>query len=166
MKNLIFQKRSTAGLFVVTVLLLAGCGGGAAENAASDEAAATEQSAAPAVSEEVTREVVQRHLQTFGAGDIEGVLADYADDAVMFTPEGPIRGKEELRTAFEGFIAEFGQEGTTFELTTEEYVGEHGYINWTAETPGNIYHYGVDGFTVRDGKIVVQFFGAHVEPKQ
>lgn len=131
-----------------------------------------ETQAAPAAATEtantvdVTREVVQRHLKTFGAGDLEGVLADYADDAVMFTPNGPIKGKAELRTAFQQFIAEWGQPGMKFNLTKELYEGENGYINWTAETAPNTYEYGVDGFTVRNGKIVVQFFGAKVTPKK
>ncbi|MPZ18281.1 MAG: DUF4440 domain-containing protein [Luteitalea sp.] len=115
---------------------------------------------------DITREVVQRHLKTFGAGDLEGVLADYADDAVMFTPNGPIEGKEALRSTFTELIAEWGQPGTTFNLQQERYEGEHGYTLWTAETSANVYELGMDGFVVRDGKIVAQFFGAKVTPKK
>lgn len=146
---------------LIAGLMVSGCGS-PSNDAASSSAAPLENAQNSA---DVTREVVQRHLETFGAGDLEGVLADYAEDAVMFTPDDVIRGQEELRPAFEQFIAEFGQEGTTFELTQETYEGEFGYINWTAETAGNVYEYGVDGFVVRDGKIVAQFFGAHVIPK-
>jgi hypothetical protein len=33
-----------------------------------------------------TDEVLDRHMKTFGAPDMAGILADYAADAVMFTP--------------------------------------------------------------------------------
>lgn len=148
-------------------LMLTGCGPAGDETPPSGDTVTMETSGQldASESEAVTREVVQRHLRTFGEGDLEGILADYADDAVMFTPDGPIKGMEELRAAFEQFISEWGQPGTTFELTQEEYDGAHGYVSWTAETAANVYEYGVDGFTVRDGKIVAQFFGAHTTPK-
>ena len=147
------------GLALAAGVALSGCGSSAEEEPSAPAAEPAADVAA------TTREVVQRHLATFGAGDLEGILADYADDAVMFTPAGAIVGKEQLRVAFQNFIAEWGQPGTTFELTRELYEGEHGYINWVAETGANVYDYGVDGFTVRDGKIVVQFFGASTTPK-
>lgn len=149
-------------LALVVSVAMSGCESSPSEEAPGPEAA---EASTAANDEETTRTVVQRHLATFGAGDLEGILADYADDAVMFTPNGPIVGKEALRTAFQAFIVEWGQPGTTFNLTREDYEGEHGYINWVAETGANVYGYGVDGFTVRDGKIVVQFFGASTTPK-
>lgn len=145
--------------------VLAGTACRTPEPAPAPEAAPAAAAPAPDTTA-TTREVVQRHLKTFGASDLEGILADYADNAVMHTPNGPIEGKEALRTAFQGFIAEWGQPGTKFNLTKEEYRGESGYINWTAETPANVYEYGVDGFVVRDGKIVSQFFGAKMTAKK
>lgn len=152
---------------MLAVSVAAGCGQPAPATKATDAPSAAAQPATGGVDTvNTTKEVVQRHLKTFRASDLEGVLADYADDAVMFTPNGPVKGKAELRTAFQQFIAEWGQPGTKFELTRELYDGEHGYINWTAETAPNVYEYGVDGFTVRNGKIVAQFFGAKVTPKK
>lgn len=149
--------------FVLAVI--AGCSEQPRSNGATPAAAGAAASTGGVSTVDTTKEVVQRHLRTFRGSDLEGVLADYADDAVMFTPNGAIKGKAELRTAFEAFIAEWGQPGTTFQLTKEEYDGEHGYINWVAETAPNVYEYGVDGFTVRNGKIVAQYFGAKVTPK-
>ena len=40
-----------------------------------------------------------------------------------------------------------------------------GPLNWTAETGANIYAFGMDGFDVRNAKIVAQFFGAKMVPK-
>ena len=33
-----------------------------------------------------TAAVLEHHLQCFGQGDLEGILSDYAPDAVLFTP--------------------------------------------------------------------------------
>jgi ketosteroid isomerase-like protein len=38
-----------------------------------------------------TKEVLDRHLRSFGEQDLKGILSDYAPDAVFFTPEGPLK---------------------------------------------------------------------------
>lgn len=40
---------------------------------------------------EQTRKILIHHWQAFGAGDVEAIMADYADDAVLITPEGTRR---------------------------------------------------------------------------
>jgi ketosteroid isomerase-like protein len=169
MQRPIYHLALATTVVLMIALTAAGCGS-AGDEASPQDGASTVETAAPQDASnmnatDVTREVVQRHLRTFGEGDLEAVLADYADDAVMFTPDGPIVGKEALRVAFEALIAEWSQPGTTFEMTQESYEGEHGYINWRAETAENVYEYGIDGFTVRDGKIVAQFYGEVTTPK-
>ena len=37
-----------------------------------------------------TKDVVGRHLEFFGKGDLKGILSDYAPGAVLFTPDGPL----------------------------------------------------------------------------
>jgi ketosteroid isomerase-like protein len=42
----------------------------------------------------------------FNAGDIEGLLALYEPDATLNpSPEGPVRGKDAIRAALQGFLA-------------------------------------------------------------
>src|SRR5690349_9799562 len=72
---------------------------------------ASSQAAAPAQGSQTmstTQEVLDRHMKTFGSQDVPGVLADYAEDAVMFTPNGPVKGKAALKPVFEGLFAEWG----------------------------------------------------------
>jgi len=38
-----------------------------------------------------TKDIEDHHLNCFGAGDLNGVLSDYAPNAVLFTPDGPLR---------------------------------------------------------------------------
>lgn len=110
-------------------------------------------------------EVVSRHLGEFGAGNMEGLLADYTDDAFLMTPNGIIRGKDELRKLFEGLFTEFGQDGVTFNLTHQSCDGNICQIVWDAETPDNSYEFATDTFVIEGGKIIAQTLAAKVTPK-
>ena len=51
-------------------------------------------------------EVFQHHAQALGAGDLDEIVADYADDAVFITPAGVQRGKDGVRAAFTQLLAD------------------------------------------------------------
>jgi len=101
-----------------------------------------------------TKEVLAHHLQAFGERDLEGVLSDYAPDAVFFTRRGPLRGTDTIRPLFEGLIAEFAKPGATFRMQQQFVAGDYAYILRHGETAENIYELGTDTFVVRNGKIV------------
>lgn len=127
-----------------------------------------ESSAPAAVAPNVratTAEVLERHMKTFGAADLEGVMADYAPTAVMLTPGGPVTGTEALRKNFQAVLAEWSKPGTKFTLKQKTVEGEHAFIAWDAETADNVYEGAMDGFVVRDGKIVAHFFAGKITPK-
>jgi hypothetical protein len=44
-----------------------------------------------------TKEVLDNHLKCFGNGDLKGILSDYAPGAVLFTPDGRLRGAGKIR---------------------------------------------------------------------
>ena len=46
------------------------------------------------------QEVFDHHVQALGAGDLDEIVVDYSDDAILITPAGPIRGKDGIRAAF------------------------------------------------------------------
>jgi ketosteroid isomerase-like protein len=104
-------------------------------------------------------------LKCFGAGDLNGILSDYAPGAVFFTPAGPLRGEDEINPLFQAMIAEFGKPGAAFNLMQQFIEGDYAYILWTAETADNVYELGTDTFVVRDGKIVAQSFTSKMTPK-
>jgi ketosteroid isomerase-like protein len=112
-----------------------------------------------------TQDVLYHHLKYFGEGDLEGILSDYAPDAVMFTPDGPLKGVDAIRPVFQALIAEFGKPGAVFKMKKESVEHDFGYILWKAETADNLYELGTDTFVVRDGKIVAQSFTSKVIPK-
>jgi hypothetical protein len=63
-----------------------------------------------------TGEVLDNHLMSFGKGDINGILSDYAPMAILFTPDGPLVGVDAMRPLYDGLIAEFAKPGPSFEL--------------------------------------------------
>jgi ketosteroid isomerase-like protein len=112
-----------------------------------------------------TKDVLDNHLKCFGAGDLKGILSDYAPGAVLFTSDGPLRGAEAMRPLYQTMIAEFGKPGASFSMKQRSVEGEYAYILWTAETADNMYEMATDTFVVRDGKIVAQSFTGKITPK-
>ena len=113
-----------------------------------------------------TENVIDRHLRSFSEHNLEGILSDYAPGAVLFTPEGPLRGVDAIKAFFQVLLSEFGKPGATFSLKHQSVDGDYGYILWAAETADNVYRLGTDTFVVRDGKIAVQSFAGEITPKR
>lgn len=113
-----------------------------------------------------TRDILGRHLKAFDEGDLDGILSDYAPDAVMFTVDGLLRGPEAMRPLFQSMITEFRNPGAVFTMQHQSVDGDYGYIVWTAETAENVYELATDTFVVRDGKIVAQSFTGKITPKR
>jgi ketosteroid isomerase-like protein len=111
-----------------------------------------------------TQQVLDHHLKAFGAGD-HGILEDFAEDSVVFTPDGLLRSPGERRSLFETLFADFARPGTSFEMKKQIVDGETAYIVWSAETADNVYELGTDTFVVRNGKIVTQTLAVKVVPK-
>jgi ketosteroid isomerase-like protein len=113
-----------------------------------------------------TTDILDHHIKCFGEGDLEGILSDYAPEAVLFTPDGLLTGIDEIRPFFQAMFAEFGKPGTTFNMKLRSVASEFSYVIWTAETADNVYEMGTDTQVVRDGKIVAQSFAAKITPKR
>ncbi len=112
-----------------------------------------------------TKDVLDNHLKCFGEGDLKGILSDYAPGAVLFTPDGPLRGADAMRPLFQAMIGEFGRPGPAFSMKQQSIEGDYAYILWTAETADNVYELATDTFVVRDGKIQAQSFTGKITPK-
>ena len=44
-----------------------------------------------------TKDVLDHHVKCFGEGDLKGILSDYAPGAVLFTPDGPLKGADAIK---------------------------------------------------------------------
>lgn len=100
------------------------------------------------------QEVFAHHAQALGAGDLDEIVADYTDDAILITPGGAMRGKDGVRAAFVKVLADLPN--AAWDLKTQIYEGDALLLEWTADsTAGQVYD-GVDTFVFRDGMIWVQ----------
>ncbi len=99
-------------------------------------------------------EVFRHHAQALGAGDLDEIVADYADDAIFITPAGVLRGKDGIRAGFTRLLADMPD--ATLDLKTQIYEGDVLFLEWTAAAAGASVEDGIDTFVFRDGLIRVQ----------
>ncbi|HEX9541161.1 MAG TPA: nuclear transport factor 2 family protein [Streptosporangiaceae bacterium] len=96
-------------------------------------------------------EVFQHHAQALGAGDLDEIVADYADDAVFITPAG-VRGG--IRAAFTQLLADVPN--ASWDLKTQIYEDDVLFLEWAADAAMTRVEDGIDTFVFRDGLIRVQ----------
>ena len=48
-----------------------------------------------------TKDVLDHHLKCFGECNLEGTLADYTSDAILFIPTGPLKGIPAIKPVFQ-----------------------------------------------------------------
>jgi len=99
-------------------------------------------------------EVFQHHAKALGAGDLDQIVADYADDAVFITPAGVQRGKDGVRAGFTQLLADVPD--AAWELKTQIYEGDVLFLEWAADAGARFVEDGIDTFVFRDGLIRVQ----------
>ena len=99
-------------------------------------------------------EVFGHHVEALGAGDLEEILADYAEDGVLITPAGALHGKGGIRAAFTQLLADVPNADWT--LKTQIYEGDVLFLEWAADAGATFVDDGIDTFVFRDGLIAVQ----------
>jgi uncharacterized protein (TIGR02246 family) len=99
-------------------------------------------------------EVFAHHAQALGAGDLDEIVADYADDAVFITPAGVLRGKDGIRAAFTQLLADVPN--ADWELKTQIYENDVLFLEWAATAAATKVEDGIDTFVFSDGLIRLQ----------
>jgi ketosteroid isomerase-like protein len=111
---------------------------------------------APSMADEISaasKAVWQRHLQSAAAGDIDAVMADFAEDSVIMTTEGIIEGKPAIQKFFKAFLAGATPEAKDTVVVNAEVV--HGKVvlfNFTVGVANQTYH---DTAVIEGDKIMV-----------
>lgn len=100
------------------------------------------------------QEAFTHHAQALGAGDLDEIVADYTDDAILITPSGAMHGRDGVRAAFIKLLADVPN--ATWDLRTQIYAGDVLLLEWTADSTAGQVNDGVDTFMFRDGMIWVQ----------
>jgi hypothetical protein len=106
-------------------------------------------------------EVFAHHGAALGAEDVEDVISDYADDAILVVQKEVFRGREGARQVFTKLLSEIPR--ATWDLDTT-YADDVLYLEWKAAGGGNKIEDGVDTFVFRDGMIRVQTVVYSVHP--
>jgi uncharacterized protein (TIGR02246 family) len=99
-------------------------------------------------------EVFSHHATALGAGDLDEIVADYADDAVFISPSGVQRGKDGIRAAFTQLLADVPNAAWTLKTVTHE--GDVLFLEWAADAGASYAEDGIDTFVFRDGLIRTQ----------
>lgn len=99
-------------------------------------------------------EVFEHHVGALGAGDLDEIAADYAEDAVFITPAGTLRGKGGIRKAFTRLLTDVPAAAWT--LKTQIYDGDVLFLEWAADAGATFVEDGIDTFIFRDGLIRLQ----------
>ena len=96
-------------------------------------------------------EVFAHHARALGAGDLDEIVADYTDDAVVVTPAGAMHGKDGVRAAFTRLLADLPD--ASWQLRSQVFGGDVLLLEWTAQSASTRADDGVDTFVFRDGLI-------------
>jgi ketosteroid isomerase-like protein len=107
-----------------------------------------------ATSTRTPQEVFQHHAEVLIAGDIDGIVSDYADDAVFITPAGALHGKDGVRQGFEKLLADVPN--ADWDVPTQIFEGDVLFIEWSARSQSTYVEDGIDTFVFADGLIRVQ----------
>ncbi len=106
-----------------------------------------------------TQAVLDRHLKAFADRDVDAIMKNYAEDAVILSARGAVRGHESIVKFFAGFIKHTPPEvQATFDLTHQECEQDIAYIVWSM---GDNVPLGTDTYKIRDDKITLQTVAVH-----
>ena len=105
-------------------------------------------------------EVFAHHGQTLGGEDLEGIISDYSDDAILIVQGKVYRGKDGARQVFTELLSDVPH--AAWELVTV-FAEDVLYLEWKATGGGRKVEDGVDTFIFADGMIRVQTVVYHVQ---
>ncbi|MBR2742996.1 MAG: nuclear transport factor 2 family protein [Clostridia bacterium] len=112
-----------------------------------------------------TLEIIHQHSENLIGKNLEAVMADFAQDAVMISPQGVLKGYDALRANFEGTIKNLLTPDAKAEILLEKAEGKIGYCIWKLESDHVSIPFASDTFVVENDKIVAQTFAAVVKKK-
>jgi hypothetical protein len=100
------------------------------------------------------QEIFEHHGAVLVAGDIDGIVEDYSDDAIMITPGGVLRGKDGVRKGFETLLGDVPN--AAWDIPTQIFEEDILFITWSATAEKSRIRDAVDTFVFRDGLIRVR----------
>jgi ketosteroid isomerase-like protein len=121
------------------------------------------------MSDEQTREtadILDHQNLAFLKGDVDEIMKDFSEQAILFTPDGVLEGIDNIRKFYTDVTSNILPPGSDFKISSQEVRGQTAYIVWSAESENYRFPLGTDTFFIKDGKIIAQTFAAKIEPKK
>jgi len=106
-------------------------------------------------------ETFAHHGQALGAENLEDIVADYTEDAILVAQKKVYRGKDGARQVFTQLLSDVPQ--ASWELETV-FADDVLYLEWKATGAGRKIQDGIDTFIFQDGMIRVQTVVYTVQP--
>ena len=100
------------------------------------------------------QEIFAHHAGALMAGDVEEIVADYADDAVFITPQGVLHGRDGVREGFTRLLGDLPN--AEWDVPTQIFEGDILMIEWSAVSAQTRSTDGVDTFVFEGDSIRVQ----------
>ena len=107
------------------------------------------------------QEVFAHHAEALGAEDLESIVSDYSEDALLIVNREIYRGLDGVRRVFTGLLGDVPQ--ATWKVNTV-YADDVLYLEWQASGGGRKIEDGIDTFVFRDGVIDIQTVVYTVQP--
>jgi ketosteroid isomerase-like protein len=101
-----------------------------------------------------SQEIFAHHAEALMAGDIDGIVADYTDDAVFITPAGTLHGKDGVRRGFTALLTDLPD--AKWDVPTQVFEGDVLFIEWSAVAASTRALDGIDTFVFGGDGIRVQ----------
>ncbi|ORB90045.1 nuclear transport factor 2 family protein [Mycobacterium persicum] len=100
------------------------------------------------------QEVFAHHGRALATGNLDEIVADYADDSVVLTSAGVARGKDAIRQVFVRLLDDLPD--AAWNLKTQIFEGDVLFLEWAADAAHHRVDDGIDTFVFADGMIRVQ----------
>ncbi|MEW5757342.1 MAG: nuclear transport factor 2 family protein [Pseudomonadota bacterium] len=104
-----------------------------------------------------TMDTFNRHVKAFRSGSVQAVLRDFAEDAIVMTPDGVYAGKDQIRNLYEGLLAEFGDteagDSPGIMVDVLHVKDDTVFCTWHAESIHQIFGFGADTMLIADEMI-------------
>jgi len=103
-----------------------------------------------------TAAVLIHHLSAVKSHQLDELMLDYSDDAILMAPGKTFTGSEQIRAFFGAAMASSSADMMAgIEMIHQEVRGEYAFIIWKSEPRVQL---GTDTFVIRDGKIIAQTY--------
>jgi ketosteroid isomerase-like protein len=110
--------------------------------------------------------LIETHLDALKMADINQLMEDYADDAVLIFGAGILEGKDAIEEMLREFTANIiPPNKTQWEIGNITVHNNVIYITWSTESDGFDIKHATDTFIVDNGKIVIQTSAGEIIPK-